>query len=150
MPLDAELAGRQQAPTPPLQVTRAGVADFAAAIGATDRVHFDVRAARDAGHRDVVAPPTYPIVVAFAAMSVLLADPQVGAELRHVLHADQRLASVRPVRAGDVLTARLRVESVRHAAGATVVATSTEIATVEGEPVCTASATLMHRSGSDR
>ena len=116
MSIDQGLVGRELPPTAPYDVSRSAIASFAAAIGADDPVHHDVGAARTAGYDDVVAPLTYPIVVAFAAMNVLLADPEVAVELHNVVHAEQRFEVVRPVRAGDVLTARLRVESLRSTA----------------------------------
>lgn len=146
MPVDPGLAGRVLPPTPPYDVSRAAVAAFAAAIGADDPVHSDVEAAQAAGHDDVVAPPTFPIVVAFAAMEALLADPLAGIELRNVVHAQQRFESQRAVRAGDVLTATLTVESVRRAAGTDLLVTRSDVRTVDGDPVCTAYATLAHRA----
>jgi len=147
MPVDPGLTGRVMPATPPYDVSRSAIAAFATAIGSDDPVHHDPDAARNAGHPDVVAPPTFPIVVGFASLQVLLAEPSVGIELRNVLHADQRFAVVRPVHAGDVLTAVLRVESVRSVAGTDLIATSSRITTVGGEPVCTSYATLAHRSG---
>ena len=146
MAVDAGLPGRVMPPTAPYHVSRSAIAAFATAIGSDDPVHFDPEAARTAGHADVVAPPTFPTVVAFTAMSALLADRTVGIELRDVVHADQRFQVVRPVRAGDVLTARLRVESVRSVAGTDLIATTCAITTVAGEDVCTSYATLAHRS----
>lgn len=145
MPIDPGLAGRVLPPTAPFEVTRSAIASFATAIGSDDPVHRDVAAARASGHADVVAPPTFPIVVAFTAMEQLIDDPAVGIELRNVVHAEQRFQIVRPVRAGDVLTATLRVESVRTAAGTDLIATSSRITTLDGEHVCTTAATLAHR-----
>jgi len=146
--VDPALAGRSFPATRPHYVSRYEVSRFATAIGATDSVHHDVDEARERGHRDLPAPPTYPIVVAFEAMSALLADPDVGIDLRNVVHSAQRFVSDRPVYAGDVLTATLTVESVRTAAGTDVVATRSGVATVDGEHVCTAHATLAHRAPS--
>ncbi len=146
MALDPGLAGRTFDPTPPYDVSRADVARFAAAVGEADPVHTDVDVARQRGHRDVPAPPTYPIVVAFEAMRRLLADPTVGIELRNVVHAEQRFESSRAVYAGDLLTATLTVESVRTAAGTDLVATSSAITDADGELVCTARASLAHRA----
>ena len=144
MPVDPQLAGRAFATTAPRDVSRSAISAFATAVGETDPVHHDVAAARAAGHADVIAPPTYPIVVAFDAMNALLADPDVGIDLRHVIHAEQRFESVRPVRAGDELTATLTVESVRSMGGADIIATRTELRTTDGEQVCSASAKLAH------
>jgi acyl dehydratase len=145
MAVDAGLAGRTLAPTPPYDVSRSAIAAFAAAIGSDDPQHLDVDAARAAGHADVVAPLTFPIVVAFQAMQALLVDPQAGIELRNVVHAQQRFEYQRAVRAGDVLTATLTVESVRRAAGTDLLATRSDIHAADGELVCTAYASLAHR-----
>jgi len=146
VPLDPALAGRSLPPTRPHDVSRHEISRFAAAVGETDPVHHDVAAARAAGHRDLPAPPTFPIVVAFDAMTALLADPAVGIELRDVVHSTQRFETDRCVYAGDVLTATLTVESLRSAAGTDLVGTRTDVATVDGERVCTAYATLAHRA----
>ena len=146
MPLAPDLAGREFPPTPPFDVSRSQIAAFADAIGADDPLHRDPEAAKAAGHPDVIAPPTFPIVVAFQAMTAFMADPDVGIELRNVVHSDQRFEVDRPIRAGDVLTAVISVESVRQAAGTALVSTRSRIRTVDGEAVCTAYATLAHRA----
>ena len=146
MPVVSTLAGRTFAPTSPHDVSRAEVSRFAASVGEDDPVHHDVEVARERGHRDLPAPPTFAIVVAFEAIGALLADPDVGVRLRDVVHSAQRFVADRPVYAGDELTATLTVESVRTAAGTDLVATRTELTTVAGEHVCTAYATLAHRA----
>lgn len=146
MPLAPDLAGREFPPTPPYDVSRSQIAAFADAIGADDPLHRDLAAAQAAGHPDVIAPATFPIVVAFQAMTAFMADPDVGIELRNVVHSEQRFEVDRPIRAGDVLTAVISVESVRQAAGTALISTRSQIRTVAGEAVCTAYATLAHRA----
>lgn len=138
MALGSELAGRSFPPTPPFTVTAQSLRNFTAAIGVTE-------ADDEAG----LAPPTYPIVVAFAALRRLLDDPDVGIALHRLMHGAQRFEQHRPVRVGDVLTAQLSVESVRSLGGADVIGTRTEVTTTVGEPVCTAYATLVHRAADD-
>lgn len=41
------------------EVTRMGIRMFARAVGHTDRVYYDVEAARAAGYRDLPCPPGY-------------------------------------------------------------------------------------------
>jgi hypothetical protein len=135
MPLDPALAGRTFDPTPPYAVSREKIAEFNAAIGA---------APVDDGS---TAPPTFPIVVAFAAMTKLMTDPDVGIELHNVVHGDQRFEQTRPIRAGDELVGIITVDTLRNAAGMDVIGTRTEIATVDGEHVASAYATLVHRGG---
>lgn len=132
MPLDPELAGRTFPPTEPYDVSRHEIAEFAAAVGYPEPADD--------------APPTFPIVIAFKAMTALMHDPEVGIELRNVVHADQRFESLRPIRAGDVLTAQLTVEKLRHMAGTDIISTRSDIATTDGEHVCSAYATLAHKA----
>ena len=129
--VDASLTGRTLEPPPPYDVTPERVAAFAAATG-TPYTDGDP------------APATFPIVIAFEAMQALMADPEVGIELSHVIHGEQRFAYQRPVRIGDVLTARLTVESLRQIGGADIIATSSAVTDEAGELVCTARATLVH------
>ncbi len=133
MALDRALAGRTFVGAP-YTVSREKVAEFAGAVGAADALG-----------NDTDAPFTFPMVVAFELMGRLMADPTVGIELRNVVHRDERIDQVRPIRAGDVLVGTLTVDSVRAAAGVDMIATRTDIATVDGEAVCTATATLVHR-----
>jgi N-terminal half of MaoC dehydratase len=135
MPLDSALAGRTFAPTEPYQVSRERIVEFCAAIGAD---------LLDGGH---TAPPTFPIVVAFSAMTRLMTDPGVGIELHNVVHGEQRFDQTRPVRAGDVLVGTLSIETLRTAAGMDMIGTRTHIATADGEDVCSAFALLLHREG---
>ncbi len=134
MSLDPEVSGRTFAPTPPYTVSREKILEFTTAIGA--RPLQDGR----------IAPLTFPIVVAFSAMTQFLTEPGIGIELRHVVHGAQRIEQVRPIGAGDELTATLTIESVRSAAGADVISTRTSVDTVTGEHVSAAYATLVHRS----
>ncbi len=146
MALDADLTGRSYDLKAPYDVSRVDIARFAAAVGEADPVHTDAAVARERGHRDVLAPVTFPIVVASGAMHQLLADPSVEIELRHLVHSAQRFESARAICAGDVLSARLTVESVRRAAGTSLIATRTEITDADGAHVCISHATLAHRS----
>lgn len=133
MVLDQSLAGRTFPPTAPFDVTEAGLTAFAAATGTPYAAGGP-------------APATYPIVVAFAAMQDLMNDPDVGIELHHVVHGEQRFAHERPVVAGDRLRATLTVETVRQVAGADFITTSSAITDVGGALVCTARATMVHKA----
>ena len=131
MTVEASLAGRTFPPTEPYVVTRERLVEFAHATGST----------YDGG----AAPATFPIVVAFGAMTALMEDPSVGISLHRVVHAEQRFTYTRPVVAGDELTATLTVDTLRQISGADIIGTRSEIVDADGRPVCTAFATLMHR-----
>src|SRR3954452_12940110 len=133
MPIDPSLAGRTLPPTDAYDVTEQAVSDFAAATGTP-------YAAGGPG------PATFPIVVAFAAMQALMTDPEVGIELHHVVHGQQRFVHERPVVAGDRLSATLTVSGLRQIAGTDIITTSSAITDDVGDLVCTAEATLVHRA----
>ena len=133
MALDPALTGRTFTTSAPYHVSGEKIAEFGAAIGA------------DPDESPLRAPYTFPMVVAFRLMGSLMTDPSVGIELHNVVHRDERIDQVRPVRAGDALVGELTVESVKAAAGVDMIGTRTVISTVDGEAVCTATATLVHR-----
>ena len=131
MAVDATLKGRTFPPTQPYAVSEERIAEFARATGST--------------YEGNAAPATFPIVVAFAAMTALMEDPSVGISLHRVVHGDQRFTYTRPIVAGDTLSATLTVDSLRQLGGADIIGTRSEITDADGLPVCTAFATLVHR-----
>ena len=145
MPLDPSFAGRTYPPTSAYEVGREKIREFAVAIGATDPAYHDPAAARALGHSDVVAPPTFPIVLTWAANQQLLADPELGLDFSRVVHGDQRFAYRRPVVAGDELVCVNTVESVSSRGGHDFLTTRTDVSTVAGEPVVSVWAKLVVR-----
>lgn len=143
--MNPELVGRSFPPTPPYLVGREKVREFAAAVLATDPISFDLAAARAAGHSDLVAPPTFPVVVQQRTLDQLLADPEAGIDFSRVVHGDQRFTFSRPVVAGDELTATLTVTSVKSLGAHSMVTAETVIVDDAGEHVVTTVSTLVVR-----
>jgi acyl dehydratase len=138
-------AGRTFAPSAPYEVSRVKIAEFATAIGDASPLCRDRAAAQAAGYPDVVAPPTFAIVITAADSARLIADPELGVNYAMVVHGEQSFAYDRPLRAGDVVVAQTTIESIRQVRSLTTMATTTEITTVDGEHVCTAHSTLVER-----
>lgn len=145
MTVNPELAGRAYPPTPPYSVGREKVREFARAVHATHPHHHDPDTARDAGYRDIVAPPTFPIVIQQAALADLIGDPDAGIDFSRVVHGDQRFTYTRPIVAGDELSATLTVTSVKSLGGHTMVTSESVITDTDGEHVATATSTLVVR-----
>jgi acyl dehydratase len=145
MTLDRALVGRSYPPSAVYEVGRAKIAEFAAAVGATDPVHTDAEAARAAGHADVIAPPTFAIVVSLEAAMAVLQDPDVGLDYSRVVHGEQKFAHHRPVRAGDRLVATTTIDAARTVAGNDLLTARVDLATEDGEPVCTSTSMLVAR-----
>jgi acyl dehydratase len=145
VPLDQSFVGRTYPPTPPYEVGREKIREFAEAIGDHNPAYLDPEAARALGHPDVIAPPTFGIVLSMTAGRQVVADPELGLDYTRVVHGEQRFVINRPIRAGDRLTVTVTVENIRAAAGNDMITTRGDVATVDGEPVFTAYSTLVAR-----
>jgi acyl dehydratase len=145
MPLDSSFVGRSWPATAPYLVGREKIREFAAAIGATDAEYHDPEAARAAGYPDVVAPPTFPVVITMAASRQIVADPALGLDYSRVVHGDQKFAYTRPVVAGDSLVCVNTVDEITSRGGHDFLTTRTEVTTEAGEPVVTVWSKLVQR-----
>jgi acyl dehydratase len=145
MPLDASFAGRTYPPTAPYEVGREKIREFADAIGDPDPAYRDPEAAQALGHPDVVAPPTFAVIVAFRGLDTIVEDPDLGLDYSRVVHGDQRFSYRRPLRAGDRVTATAVVETVRSVGGNDILGVRCDLATEDGEPVGSAWSTLVAR-----
>jgi len=143
--LDQSFVGRTYPPTPPYEVGREKIREFAEAIGDANPAYRDPEAARALGHPDVIAPPTFGIVLSMTAGRQVIADPELGLDYSRVVHGEQRFVITRPIRAGDRLTVTMTVENIRTAAGNDMITTRGDVQTVDGEPVFTAYSTLVAR-----
>jgi len=143
--VNAALVGRSYPAGEPYEVSRAKIREFADAIGDTNPAYRDRAAAAALGHPDVVAPPTFAIILSFEAGRVVIEDPELGVDYSRVVHGEQAFAYDRPIRAGDVLVATPTVRAVRSAGRNEILTVDCTIATDDGEPVCTATNTLVVR-----
>ena len=144
--MNPEIQGRQYPPTAAYLVGSEKVREFARAVQATHPEHHDVDAARAAGHADVIAPPTFPIVIQELTLRQLLEDESAGVDFSRVVHGDQRFTASRPIVAGDELTAQLTVTSVKSLGGNDMVTSESVITDVDGKHVVTATSSLVVRA----
>jgi acyl dehydratase len=147
VPVNPELVGRTFPPTAPYLVGREKVREFARAVFATDAQHFDPEAASALGYADVVAPPTFAMVLQDLTLQQLLAEPDSGIVLSRVLHAEQRFRYSRPIVAGDELVARLAVTGIRTLGGNAMVTSEAEMTDAAGNHVVTATSVLLVGEG---
>ncbi|MHA7141462.1 FAS1-like dehydratase domain-containing protein [Arthrobacter sp. Sr33] len=145
MTINPELQGRSYPAGPAYVVGREKIREFARAVKATHPSHYEVEAAQDLGHRDLVAPPTFAIIVAQLADAQLINDPDAGIDFSRVVHADQRFIHHRAIVAGDELVAELHVDSVRAMGGGAMITTRAEISTTDGEKTATTTSSLLVR-----
>jgi acyl dehydratase len=143
--LNKEFVGRVFGPGEPYEVSRVKIAEFADAIGEPSELCRDKAAALRAGYPDVIAPPTFAIVVAMASTAAMHSEPDLGLDYSMVVHGEESFSHSRPLHAGDVVVATTTVESIRAIGTMSMLVTSTDISTTDGEHVCTAKSTLVER-----
>ena len=145
MALNPDYVGRVFGPSEPYEVSRVKIADFADAIGEPSELCRDREAAVKAGYPDVIAPPTFVIAISMASAGQASADPGLGLDYSMVVHGDQSFEHSRPLHAGDVVVATTTIESIKTLGATSMMTTSTDVSTVDGEHVCTARSMLVER-----
>ena len=145
MALDQSFKGRTYPPDWIYEVSREKIKEFAEAIGDPNPLFVDPEAAKAAGYPDVIAPPTFLMIVNMKATNQIIHDPELGLDYGRMVHADQNFYYTRPVRAGDRLTIASVVEDITARLGNDFLSIRAEINTEDGERVCTTRATLVVR-----
>jgi len=143
--LNEEFVGRVFGPGEPYEVSRVKIAEFADAIGEPSELCRDKAAAQRAGYPDVIAPPTLAIVIAMASTASMHSEPGLGLDYSMVVHGEESFSHSRPLHAGDVVVATTTVESIRAVGAMSMLVTSTDLSTTDGEHVCTAKSMLVER-----
>ncbi|GAA0260101.1 MaoC family dehydratase N-terminal domain-containing protein [Actinomadura nitritigenes] len=143
MALNRDFIGRSFPPTEPYEVSRVKIREFADAIGDHNPIYRDREAAKAAGHPDVIAPPTFPIVVSLGNAG--LADPDLNLNYAMVVHGEQRFEYTRPMRAGDVVTCTSTITEIRSIGNNEKMVVETDVKTVEGELICKSYNTIVER-----
>ena len=78
MALNQDYLGKVYPASPPYQVGREKLREFAIAIGDMNPAYHDVAHAQALGHPDIVAPPTFAFTLAMRAMAAAVFDPAIG------------------------------------------------------------------------
>ncbi len=116
MPIDRKHLGRRYGPYV-FHVGLQHVKDFVSAVGGGVPGHvfsapppraspltWDDDAARNGPHGGVVAPPTFAAAFAREPFAKACSDPVLALNVLRLVHGEQELELVEPVRPGDVLT----------------------------------------------
>jgi acyl dehydratase len=99
-------------------------------------LHVDVEVAREAGFKDVVAPPMFCVVYCGVALGPAMFDPEVGIDFARLLHSAQEFKWGPLVVAGDEVTTTLSVKDI-SARGAMGFYTFESVTTnQDGDTVC--------------
>jgi acyl dehydratase len=146
VPLDPSYVGHSYPRSEIYQVGREKIREFADAIGDPQPMYRDVDAAKAAGHPDVIAPPTFVMVLFNSyALEAVVRDPGLGLHYDRMVHGDMSFAYTRPVQAGDRLTVSTSIDEIMSRAGNDFLILRADIDTDAGERVVTAKAQLVVR-----
>jgi acyl dehydratase len=136
MAVNTEAIGKTYEPST-YAVGREKIREYAAAVGETNPLHFDVEAARAAGYADVVAPPMFAVVYGARAVGPALFDPEVGINFAMMVHAGQEFVWGPLVVAGDEITTTASVRDISERGGMNFFVFESVSENQRGETVCT-------------
>jgi acyl dehydratase len=94
------------------EVSREKIREFVQALNERRAVYRHSEAARQAGYRDVVAPPMFAVVYTTEPVLAAVRHRDLGVDMRRVVHAAQRFEWDEPVCAGDVITTEVELVDV--------------------------------------
>ena len=124
---------------------REKIREYAAAVGETNPLHFDLDAARAAGYADVVAPPMFVVVYAGRSVAPAIFDPEVGLNFARMVHGGQEFQWGPLVVAGDEITTTTTVKDISERGGMAFYVFESVSENQREEIVCTATWTNIVR-----
>ena len=116
MAVNTEAIGKEW-PATTYEVGLEKVREYANAVGAANVVHRDREAAKEAGYRDVVAPPMFAVVYCAEPFGRGMLDPEVGINFAKLVHGSQEFSWDEPVCVGDVITTTCRCSEIYEKSG---------------------------------
>lgn len=116
MPVKTDALGKEW-PAADFEVEAERISQYATAIGEESPVYHDPAAAREAGFRDLVAPPMFCVVYSAPAMGPAILDPDVGMNFAAMVHGGQEFAWGEPVCAGDVIATSVHCKEISERDG---------------------------------
>jgi acyl dehydratase len=146
MALNKDLIGKQW-PSVEYEVGREKIREYANAVGETNPIYHDPDAAREAGFRNVVAPPMFCVVYSAPAMGAAIVDPELGINLAAMVHGGQEFEWGEPVCAGDVITTTPRLADLREKNGMSFYVFESESTNQDGDRTAKATWTNIVRGG---
>jgi acyl dehydratase len=117
-------------------VGREKIREYAVAVGETNPLYLDVDAAREAGYRDVVAPPMFCVVYCGPALGPALFDPELGIEFSRLVHGGQEFRWGPVVVAGDEIATTITVEHISSRGPLSFFTFGSMSTNQDGETVC--------------
>ena len=136
MPITEAHAGRRYPPRDPYEVSAAKIAEFATALG-DDNPRYRGEVTDCSAHLRRSHRRDVPGISSLAIRNWICRWRGLCTAITASLSSD-------PIRAGDVVIATVTIDKVRVRSGSELISTTVDMASRDGEPLCTAQATLYH------
>jgi acyl dehydratase len=111
VPVDTSAKGKTYPPFE-YEVGKEKIREYAMAVGEENSVYFDRERAKEAGFRDVPAPPMFAVVYSAGSVGPAVLDPEVGINFTAMVHGGQEFVWGEPVCAGDTITTETEVKDI--------------------------------------
>ena len=110
MALDTSKKGTTYDPVS-FEVEADRIKQYADAVHEDNPVHQDAEAAKQAGFRDLVAPPMFAVVYSSPAMGGPIWET-IGENIPRMVHGGQEFVWGEPVVAGDTITTKVEIKDI--------------------------------------
>jgi acyl dehydratase len=146
MALNQDFVGRVHGPTDVYEVSREKIRDYAIATGDLQPAYLNRQAATALGYADVIAPPSFAVMLFFRFGGWPLYDPAFGKNRQPVcVHRAQRVTHTRPIVAGDRLVQTTTVNDMTVLGPHEQWVMTHDITDDAGDHVCTVVNTIISR-----
>lgn len=137
MSVNRDFIGRTYEYSIPYHVGREKVREFATAIGDNNPMYHDLTEARELGHRDLIAPPTFPFIITYQAMVAAIGDPDLNLNYAMVVHGEQSFDYTRPLYANEEVVVSSKIANISTARSNELITMEQQIKTTDGELIVT-------------
>ena len=144
MPLNKACVGREYPPCT-TNVTLDALQNYARAYNDLNPAFFD--ASRRGG---IVAPPMFGVTVIWDAIMKTTMDPDLSVDLLRLVHGEQDMEFINPIRPGDAITAAAKITSIETKATGETMTFELNAANQKGQPVQKALFIAFIRGGRNR
>lgn len=96
---------------------------------------YDAELAKAGPYHDLIAFPSFSVVFAMRPFSAALSDPEMGIDIKMVVHGEQELEFLDVMRPGDVMTTTGRIENIYEKARMGFMIVTTESRNQHGKVV---------------
>ncbi|GAA6150668.1 MaoC family dehydratase N-terminal domain-containing protein [Pseudoteredinibacter isoporae] len=122
---------------------------FAKAIGETNPIYTCEEAAKAAGHKSILAPPTFPFTLSLESDDPFPVVTALKLEIGRILHGSQHFEYFAPIYAGDEITVSSKIVDIfdKKEGALEFVTLQYSFTNQDGDLVATSTNILVYRNG---